>query len=477
MSAKSLWTGSDAAAATGGRATREWRAQGVSIDSRTVGTKDLFVAIKGPRVDGHDYVATALARGAAAALVSRVPSGVPENAPLLVVDDTLAALARLGGAARTRTQARICAITGSVGKTGTKEALRHVLSRQGATTASESSFNNHWGVPLSLARMPAATAYGVFEVGMNHAGEITPLSRLIRPHVAVITAIASAHVAHFASLADIADAKSEIFVGLDDGTAVINRDSEFFDRMAAAAVTCGARRVVGFGEHRDADIRLLDCTFGPTSSRIAALIHGRRQEYDIGIAGRHWAVNSLAVLGAVEALGADVAAAAEALADLKPLDGRGRVHRLKIGKGTLTLIDESYNANPASMRAAIETLARVPPGRNGRRIAVIGDMRELGTRSAAFHAELAQPIAAQGIDLVFAAGEDTRHLFAALPAERRAQHAATSEALAEALIAAVRPGDVVMVKGSNASRMSEIVRRLRAAAEPKSAKRRGGKAA
>jgi UDP-N-acetylmuramoyl-tripeptide--D-alanyl-D-alanine ligase len=477
MSARALWTASETAAATAGRTTRDWRAQGVSIDSRSVGAGDLFVAIKGPRADGHDYVAAALAGGAAAALVSRVPPDAPPDAPLLLVEDTLAALSKLGGAARARTRARVCAITGSVGKTGTKEALRHVLGRQGATTASESSFNNHWGVPLSLARMPASADYGVFEVGMNHAGEITPLSRLIRPHVAVVTAVASAHVAHFASLADIADAKSEIFAGLDGGTALINRDSEFFDRMAAAATACGARRIVGFGEHRDADIRLVDCAFGPTSSRVAASIHGEQRDYRIGIAGRHWAINSLAVLGAVAALGADVAAAAEALADLEPLDGRGRVHRLRIGRGTLTLIDESYNANPASMRAAIETLARVPPGRNGRRIAVIGDMRELGPRSPAFHAELATPLAAQGIDLVFAAGEDTRHLFAALPAERRAQHAATSEALAEALIAALRPGDVVMVKGSNASRMSEIVRRLRAAGQPEPPKRRRGKAA
>jgi UDP-N-acetylmuramoyl-tripeptide--D-alanyl-D-alanine ligase len=476
-SAKVLWTSADAAAATGGRTSREWTANGVSIDSRSLAAKDLFVAIKGPRVDGHDYVAAALANGAAAALVSELPKGVPDSAPLLVVDDTMAALSALGAAARARTGGRIAAVTGSVGKTGTKEALRHVLGRQGSTVASESSFNNHWGVPLSLARMPAAASYGVFEAGMNHAGELIPLSRLIRPHVAVITAIASAHAAHFASLAEIADAKAEIFVGLEDGVAVINQDSEFFDRMAAAARKCGARRVVGFGEHPAADVRLLDCTLSPTSSVVVASIDGERLGYEIGIAGRHWVLNSLAVLAAVAALGADVAAAAAALAALKPLDGRGRVHRLKIGAGSLTLIDESYNANPASMRAAIETLGRVPPGKGGRRIAVIGDMRELGPRSSAYHAELAQPIAAGGIDLVFAAGEDTRHLFAALPPDRRAKHAATSDVLADAVLAAVRPGDVVMVKGSNASRMSEVVRRLCDAAKTAPAKGRKGKAA
>jgi UDP-N-acetylmuramoyl-tripeptide--D-alanyl-D-alanine ligase len=247
--------------------------------------------------------------------------------------------------------------------------------------------------------------------------------------------------------------------------------------MAAAARTCGALRVVGFGAHAAADVRLIDCTLSPTSSRVVAAIAGKRIEYEVGIAGRHWALNSLAVLAAARALGADVAAAADALAALETLDGRGRVHTLKFGKGTLTLIDESYNANPASMRAAIETLGRVPPGKGGRRIAVIGDMRELGARSPAYHAELAEPIASGGIDLVFAAGEDTRHLFAALPPERRAQHAATSDALAEPLLAALRPGDVVMVKGSNASRMGEIVRRMRAAAPSTPPKGRKGKAA
>jgi UDP-N-acetylmuramoyl-tripeptide--D-alanyl-D-alanine ligase len=474
---KSLWMSSEVARVVGGRSTRKWRAAGVSIDSRSISARDLFVAIKGPRVDGHDYVAAALANGASAAMVSEVPKGLAPDAPLLIVEDTMAALRALGAAARARTRARVVAVTGSVGKTGTKDALRNVLGRQGLTAASESSYNNHWGVPLSLARMPPAAKYGVFEAGMNHAGELIPLSRLIRPHVAIITAIASAHAAHFASLAEIADAKAEIFVGLEDGVAVINRDSEFFDRMAAAARNSGARRVIGFGEHADAEARLVKCTLGPRSSEVVASIDGRRLSYDISLAGKHWVLNSLAVLAAVAALRANVSEAAAALSDLKPLDGRGRVHRLRIGTGTVTLIDESYNANPASMRAAIETLARISPARRGRRIAVIGEMRELGPRSPEFHAELAAPIAAGGIDLVFAAGEDTRHLFAALPPERRAEHAATSDILADAVLAAVRPGDVVMVKGSNASRMGEIVRRLRAAAATGAARRQKGKAA
>ena len=457
MSAVPLWTSSEAAAATGGKATRDWRAAGISIDSRSVAKGDLFIALQGPRFDGHDFVAGALATGAAAAMVAHVPGDAPAEAPLLVVGDTMQGLDALGRAARARTRARIAAVTGSVGKTGTKEALKQALAAQGPTTASASSLNNQWGVPLSLARMPASSAYGVFEVGMNHPGEITPLSRLIRPDVAIITTVAPAHTEFFPSLAAVADAKAEIFAGMSGGTAVLNRDNEFFDRLAAAARAARVAEIVGFGADPRADARLLSCKAGPEGSDVSADICGIRVEYRIGIAGRHHVINSLAVLAAVRALGADVRRAAATLAGLEPLAGRGRRHRIAVSGGAFTVIDESYNANPASMRAAIETLATLAPGRGGRRIAVLGEMRELGASAAEQHAALGALLRASAIDLVFAAGPALAPMFAALPEAMRGAHEATSEALAPLLTKAVRAGDVVTIKGSLASRMKTVV--------------------
>ncbi len=350
MTAGALWTGTEAAAATGGRNTRDWRATGASIDSRTTAKGDLFVAIEGPVFDGHQFVGAAFANGAAAGLVSAVPDALTETSALHVVDDTMAALTALGAASRARTSARIAAVTGSAGKTGTKEALRHVLEAQGPTSASRSSFNNHWGVPLSLARMPAETAFGIFEVGMNHAGEIEPLSRLIRPHVAIVTTVEAAHLEFFDSVEAIADAKSEIFAGrASDGTAVLTRDNPHFDRLAGAAHRYGVANIVAFGAAPQSDVRLLDSTPADGHGEISASIGGRRVDYRLGVAGRHWVMNSLAVLAAVGALGADVEAAARSLAGFAELDGRGKSHRITIGDAAITLIDESYNANPASM--------------------------------------------------------------------------------------------------------------------------------
>ncbi len=458
--AQALWTAAEARAATGGRNTSDWRASGVSIDSRTIARDDLFVALHGPSFDGHDYIAQAFEGGAAAGLVSRTPDAVAGDAPLLLVDDTMAALGALARDARRRARARVCAVTGSVGKTGVKEALRHVLSRQGATAASLSSLNNHWGVPLSLARMPSDAAYGVFEIGMNHEGEISPLARLVRPHVAVITTVERAHTEFFDSVEAVADAKAEIFDGVaHGGSAVINRDNEHFERLEQAARARGIDDIIGFGSHAEADARLISCDLDDRSSRASSVILGVPVEYTIGAPGRHWVMNSLAVLAAVHALGADVAAAAASLASLAPLDGRGRIHELGAEGRRFTLIDDSYNANPASVRAAIETLGRFGPGTGGRRIAVLGTMRELGAGSAALHAELADVLTANGIDLVFAAGE-MGEAYDRLPESLRGACGDSGEAIVDAVADAVRAGDVVMVKGSNASRMGVVVAAL-----------------
>lgn len=456
-----LWTASEAAVATGGRNTRDWSASGVSIDSRSIAAGDLFVALAGPNFDGHDFVKDALAKGTAAAMVARVPAGVSEAAPLLIVADTMAALEALGRASRRRTTAQIVGVTGSVGKTGTKEALRRAFERQGATFASVGSLNNQWGVPLSLSRMPRETAFGVFEMGMNHAGEIDALSRLVEPHVAVITTVEPVHLGHFPSIAAIADAKAEIFAGMaPSGAAVLNRDNPHFERLAAAARARGIIRIVGFGSHPEAAVKLIDSHRYATASAVTASVMGEIVDYCIAIPGQHWVMNSLAVLGAVKAAGADVGAAAGAMSSLRPLEGRGRRHLIAVAGGTAELIDESYNASPASMRAAFGVLAAMTPPKGGRRIAVLGDMLELGDEAARLHAELAQPLIDAGVNLVFAAGPMMRHLYDALPKRMRGAHAATAAALAETVSRRLRPGDIVSVKGSHGSRMGEVVKRL-----------------
>jgi UDP-N-acetylmuramoyl-tripeptide--D-alanyl-D-alanine ligase len=320
-------------------------------------------------------------------------------------------------------------------------------------------------VPLSLARMPTDSDFGVFEAGMNHPGEIARLAALIRPHVALITNVETAHTEFFDSLEQVADAKAEIFLGVEPGGAgVLNRDSPFHDRLADAARRMGIARIVSFGRDARADARLLSAVEGAESSEVRATILGRELSYRVGMPGPHWIVNSLAALAAVACLGADTARAADALADLAPLPGRGQRRKIAIAGGTITVIDESYNANPASMRAAIATLARAATGKGGRRIAVLGDMRELGRESSALHAGLAGLLEDEAIDLVFTAGAEMSALAAALPRAMRAGHAATADDAARAVIAALRPGDVVMVKGSHASGMAKVVAALQARA-------------
>jgi UDP-N-acetylmuramoyl-tripeptide--D-alanyl-D-alanine ligase len=465
-----LWTREELEAATGGRLTGEGRAiGGASIDTRTLRPGDLFFAIRGEARDGHDFVADALGRGAGAAVVAESrASDLAAHGPILAVpeagtDPVLTAMARVGAAARARTDAQVVAVTGSVGKTGTKEALRHVLSEQGETHASAASYNNHWGVPLTLARMPASARYGVFEIGMNHGAEIVPLTAQVRPDIALITTVEPVHIEHFASLAAIADAKGEIFSGLKPGgVAIINRDAQHFDRLVAHAQASPAGRVVSFGEHPQADVRALKILLRPDLSVVDAVVMGQPVTYKLGTAGRHAALNSLGVMAVVHALGADLAQAALSLAGLTPPVGRGERTALEIGGGTAYLVDESYNANPASVRAALATLAGIETGPRGRRIAVLGDMLELGAASADLHRGLAEAIEAARIDLVFAAGPLTRHLFEALPVSRRGGVADTAAELIEPLARILRPGDAVMVKGSNGSRMGRIVEALKA---------------
>lgn len=458
-----LWQSDEAVAATGGASQLPWAATGVSIDTRSILSGDLFVALQGPRFDGHDFVLEALAHGAAAAVVSRMPSGLTGAAPLLLVDDTFKALQALAARARARTGGRICAITGSVGKTGVKEALRSVLGHQGTVVASEGNLNNHWGLPLSLARMGSDATHGVFEIGMNHAGELDPLSRLTRPHVAVITTVELVHKAHFASIEAIADAKAEIFVGVEPGgAAVLNRDNPLFSRLCEAAGRSGVARIVSFGRASNADVYLRDAQIGADGSAVSATVFGQALEYRIALTGSHWVTNSLCVLAAAAALDADVAAVARDLAHVVAADGRGRQIRVQIAGGSFDLIDDSYNASPVAMNAALEVLGRLQPGTGGRRIAVLGDMLELGDDSPALHAALAEPLAARGIDLVFTAGPAMAHLAAALPASMRGGHAADSAQLAPLVESAIGPGDVVTVKGSAGSRMGVVVRALRA---------------
>lgn len=454
-----LWTSDQACVATGGTASADWVASGISINTRSLNPGDLFIALDGPKLDGHDFVGKALDMGAVAATISHPVKDISSNAPLLNVTDTQKALEALGTAARARaTNARVIAVTGSVGKTGIKEALASVLAKQGKTSASEGSLNNHWGLPLSLARMPADTDFAILEMGMNHAGELTPLSKMARPHVCIITTIQPAHTEHFNSLSDIAKAKAEIFSGAEkDSIAVLNHDIAEFDQLVEAANDCGIGRVISFGSDEDAHVHLVSYEVGPKSSEVTIKIDGKRLEYKIGIAGRHWVMNSLCVLAGVLGAGGDVAMAASDLANIKPPKGRGVRHSIRLDCGNFTLIDESYNASPASMKAAIEVLSSTPVANGGRQIAVLGDMLELGTETKPAHRALAHELVSAGIDLVFVAGNAVSDLWDELPENMKGKQFVTSEMAAGYLQKFVHEGDVVMIKGSAGAHMGKVV--------------------
>ena len=451
-----LWTAQEAAQATSGNNTADWRATGVSIDSRTVQEGDLFIAIQGPNNDGHDYIANAIANGAAATMASR--RDTVGGVPALLVDDTLEGMRGLARHARRRGTAKITAVTGSTGKTGTKDMLKLVLGRQAKAYATQGNLNNHWGLPLSLARLPQSACFGVLEMGMNSPGEIAPLSDLAEPDVAIVTNVSAAHIEFFDSEEQVADAKGEIFAGMStSGTAILNRDNRHFDRLRRHAANSGVSHIRSFGTHIKANIRLVESSPGFPGWHVKAEIDGTAIAFTLGAPGAHWVANSLGVLAVVDALGADVAAAARAMSAAVPAVGRGDQNTIKIDNGSFLLIDESYNASPASTRAALDVLGAYP----GRRIAVLGDMLELGDRAGEFHAGLAEDVTRNDIDAVFLVGAEMAVLAAGLDPAQVAATAASSEALLPALIDALRAGDTVMVKGSLGSRMALIVEALK----------------
>ncbi len=453
-----LWTVADLLAATGGLLRAPFAATGVSIDTRTIRRGDLFVALIGEHGDGHDHAADALAKGAAGVLVHRLPNGVSDSAPLLQVADTLDGLRALARFARARFGGRLVAVTGSVGKTTTKEMLRAALSASAKTWAAEASHNNHWGVPLTLARLPPDAAFCVVEIGMNHAGEIAPLAQLARPDVALVTAVERAHVGYLGSIEAIADEKISIVSGLSrGGIAVLPADSQMLARMRARA---GDPRVILFGAAADADARLMRVVADPEGTAMVASIDGRSVALRIAAPGRHMAMNALAALACSVALGADLDRSAAALAEFAPVAGRGAKRGLAVADRTAWLLDESYNASSASVRAALEVLALQPATR---RIAVLGDMLELGDEGQGEHIGLAEHVATHA-DLLFTCGELMRLLSDSVPVAQRGGHAPDAAALAPVVAAALRPGDAVLVKGSLGSRMKLVVDALETAA-------------
>ncbi|MDO1584501.1 UDP-N-acetylmuramoylalanyl-D-glutamyl-2,6-diaminopimelate--D-alanyl-D-alanine ligase [Rhizobium oryzicola] len=460
-----LWSTAEMTAAMGGRpiGSPPPGITGISIDSRSISPGEAFFAIKGDRVDGHDFTTMAIANGAALLVVAegKLPALGRVTTPMIVVDDVLAALGRLAVAARERSRARIVAVTGSVGKTTTKEMLRTVLAPSGKVHAAVASFNNHWGVPLTLARMPEDTDFGVFEIGMNHPDEIRPLVKMVQPHVSVITTIAAAHLGHFKSMDEIAAAKAEIFEGVvPGGAAILNRDNKYFGYLEQTALECGVANIFSFGQHAKADFRLADFEGNAEGSTIWAVINGETVEVHIGAPGRHIAENAMAALGVVVLFGADLEAAKVALGQIRAVKGRGQRQRLAIGGGQLTLIDESYNANPASMRAAIALLAASEPSPGGRRIAILGDMLEMGEFSQKLHEELAGPLLSAGIEHVWLSGEAMTALRDALPESVHVEYRATTPELTEFVVQNVVPGDVLMVKSSLGLAFGKIVSAL-----------------
>ncbi len=445
-----LWTADDLTAATSGTMGAPFDAAGVSIDTRTIAPGDLFVALRGEHGDGHEHVAGALARNAAGAMVDRGAS----VGPLLRVADTLTGLTRLGAAGRARFAGRVVAVTGSVGKTSTKEMLRTILAARARTHAAVASYNNHWGVPLTLARLPPEAAFCVAEIGMNHAGEIEPLTRLARPHVAVITAIAKAHVGHLGSIEAIAREKASIMRGLEpDGVAVLPADTP---ELALLRTEAADARVITFGAAPGADARLVSAEEEADSIGIVAAILGVPVRLHLPAPGRHMAMNAIAAMAAAAALGVPPAEAAGALASFAPLSGRGARRRVAVPGGSVLLLDESYNGNGASMRAALAVLQLQPAER---RIAVLGDMLELGPEGPAEHASLA-PDAARAADLVFACGPLMASFYRLIPPARRGAYAPDADALAPLVARALRPGDAVLVKGSLGTRMKLVVAAL-----------------
>ncbi len=464
MAVTNLWTSGDAAKAMKAEfaGASDQSIGSVSIDSRTVDNDALFFAIKGDRFDGHAFVEKALADGAAFAVVAKDKLSELSVDPkrLMVVDDVLVGMEELGRAARARHAGKVIAITGSVGKTGTKEMMRHVFSANGKTHASVASFNNHWGVPLTLSRTPLDIDFGIYEIGMNHPGEIVPLVDMVQPDVAIITTVEPVHLEFFENEQEIARAKAEIFTGIaSGGTAVLNLDNRHFEFLKNLANEQGVN-IVTFGEGEGADVRLINAELDEEGTSVRASVFGHEVAYRLSQPGRHIVQNSLAVCAALHLTEADLEAGLQTLSAIEAGRGRGARLTLDVDGGTITILDESYNANPASMRAAIGLLGAAQCGEDGRRIAVLGDMLELGEESDALHAGLHDALDTENIDLAFLSGPHMKALFEAIPEKMRGKYAATSDGLEESLLDTVAKGDVLMVKGSLGSRMGPIVDKL-----------------
>ena len=467
MSLLPLWTSQELEAVLNTEIKARWNSYGVSIDSRSLEKGDLFLALSGENFDGHAYVKTALDSGAAGAVVSKKVDGV-DPGKLVIVKDVKEALITLGKAGRARVDVPIIAVTGSVGKTGTKEALKAALSRYKKTHASVLSYNNDVGVPLSLARMPYDVEYGIFELGMNHSGEIEELVKLVRPDVSIITTVELAHSEFFENVEEIADAKAEIFTTMNgDGSAIINHDNPHYERLKLRAEQAGVKKIISFGSNDDADVRVVRHYFHDTCSCVIADIMGRMMSYKVGMLGYHWVMNSMAVLAAVDAVGADLGLSGLGLAELTPLVGRGRRDRIYFDIATeasFLLIDESYNANPASMNAAINTLGECENSDTGRKIAVLGDMAELGDQAYEMHMGLAVKLYDAEVDRIFLVGQHMKKLADLVNnqyPEIYVSYFNDKAALERALLSDLHNNDIIMVKGSNSSGMFDVVKKLK----------------
>ena len=470
----SLWTSKEAAAATGGRATCDWTVSGISIDTRTIAPGDLFVALKAAR-DGHDFVAQALEKGAGAALMSHIPEGVSEDAPLLIVEDVLKGLEDLGRAARARMDGKVVAVTGSVGKTSTKEMLRTVLGGQGRTHASVASYNNHWGVPLTLARMPQDTEFAVIEIGMNHPGEIAPLAAMARPHVAVVTTVAPAHLEAFENVEGIAREKASIFSGLEpSGTAIFNGDLDTSPILQDIAEQHAAT-LVSFGEAASNSYALSEVKVTDRATVGAGTANGEKLLYKVGVPGRHYATNGLAVLAVADAFGLDPAIAIADLGRWEPGAGRGLRDIIHLdpadNRRVIELIDDAYNANPASVRASLEVLSVAElsgetDGNPTRRIAYLGDMKELGPLEKNLHQDIAKLASVEKIDRIHCIGPLMKELYEALPIEKRGRWAETSEEMAAEISRDLQAGDIVAAKGSLSMGVARVVDAIRKLGHP-----------
>lgn len=460
-SSQSLWSREDLVAATGGTASgKKFEATGVSIDSRTVQPGDVFVALKGPNFDGHSYVADAFKAGAAVAVVSDKPENVSKEMPLLAVANTEQALTHMAQFARARSRATVIGITGSVGKTSVKEMLAFVLAQQEATHATVGNLNNHYGVPLTLARLPKETKYAVVEMGMSNPGEIAPLSRLARPHVAIVTAIAAAHLENFDDMTGIAREKADIAAGLvPDGALVLNRDSSYYAHMVAHAHTVASAKVFGFGENPASDAHLRQCALQAFGSTVLVQMAGQDIVYRLGVSGKHQVLNSLAVLQACVLAGADLPTAMGALSQVSAAKGRGQLVPIETVKGLFNIIDDSYNASPASMNAAFDVLHRAEV--TGRRLAVLGDMLELGPSAPGLHAGLLAGLEMAAVDQVYLCGAHMKHLWDVLPDAMKGGYADTAAILAQQVQKNVKADDMVLIKGSFGSRMRDVVDALK----------------